>query len=350
MKVYATIDDPRMPLRDVPDLARRAEHAGFSGLLVPEAVHDGFLTAMAALTATSELRVATSVVLAFPRSPTVTAMAAWDLQALSGGRFELGLGSQVKGNIVGRYGMPWSPPVQRMRDYVGAVRAVWRCWQTGEKLDYTSESYTLDRMQPFFRPDPLETPNIPIFLGGVKPHMMRLAGEIADGLMTHPTNTGPRYLRECVHARLSEGIAGREDAEARALTPASRVIASVLVATGATDEAVAAEREAARSHLGFLFSTPQYWPTLELYGHAEVGQALHALTREGRWGEMNALISDEILDTLVPSGPHDEIAAVLAQRYEGLAAGVTLRLPRNPSEDTSLSAAVQALREYGKAS
>jgi probable F420-dependent oxidoreductase len=202
VKIWATIDDPRMPLRDVPDYALRAERIGFWGLLVPEAVHDGFLTAALALEHTERLMVATSVALAFPRSPTVTAYGAWDLQSLSGGRFRLGLGSQVKGNVVRRYGVPWTPPVKRMRDYVGALRAIWSCWQHGTPLAYESESYRLDRMQPFFNPGPIEHPEIPVYLGAVNPGMIRLAGEIADGMMTHPTNTSPRYLHERVVPQL----------------------------------------------------------------------------------------------------------------------------------------------------
>ncbi|MEN8185359.1 MAG: LLM class flavin-dependent oxidoreductase, partial [Myxococcota bacterium] len=204
MKVYAPMDQ-RLALSDVAAHARRAESLGYHGLLVPEAVHDGFLMALRALEHTRRLRVATSVVVAFARSPTVVAQAAWDLQALSGGRFELGLGSQIRANLEGRFGVPWQPPVPRMREYVGALRAVWECWQQGTRLDFRGEHYRLDRMQPFFRPEPLEVGDVPIHLAAINPRMARLAGEAAEVLVTHPTNTGPRYLREVLQPSLERG-------------------------------------------------------------------------------------------------------------------------------------------------
>jgi probable F420-dependent oxidoreductase len=338
--VYATIDDPRMPLGDVPQYARRAEKIGFAGLLVPEAVHDGFLTAALALEHTSRLTVATSVALAFPRSPTVTAYAAWDLQSLSGGRFRLGLGSQVKGNIVGRFGVPWTAPVKRMRDYVGALRAVWSCWQNGTPLAYESESYHLDRMQPFFNPGPIEHPDIPIYLGAVNPRMVRLAGEIAAGLMTHPTNTSPRYLREKIMPQLDAGAK-----TAKRERNGIDVIASTFIATGVAQEDVARERQRIRTFLGFLYSTPQYRATLDLYGWTELGVRLHELSRAGDWDQMAAAISDEMFDTLVPSGTYDEIVAILRERYEGVLGGITLRMPDDPADDRRLATVIAALAE-----
>lgn len=338
MKIYAGVDDPRMPLTAVAAYAQRAERLGFSGLLVPEAVHDGFLTALLALEHTRTLTVATSVALAFPRSPTTVAYAAWDLQALSGGRFALGLGSQVKGNIVGRFGVEWKPPVARMRDYIGALRAVWDTWQHGGRLAFESEHYRLSRMQPFFNPGPIEHPAIPIMLGGVNPGMTRLAGAVADGLMTHPTNTNPRYLREVTLPNVRAGAehAGRT---AEALT----IIGSTFVATGATAEAVAYERERLRQQLGFLYSTPQYWSTLELYEWGDVGRRLHQLTRDGRWTEMTGIITDEIFDQLVPSGTYDEIGPVLRASFEGLVAGITLRMPDDPIDDDGLARLIHSL-------
>ncbi len=338
MKVFAAIEDPRLPLRDVAAWAIRAERIGFQGLLIPEAVHDGFLTALLALEHTTTLEVATSVTVAFPRSPTTVAYAAWDLQALSGGRFALGLGSQIKGNIVGRFGTPWTPPLGRMRDYVGAVRAVWQSWQTDAPLAFTSDNYQLTRMQPFFNPGPIEHPDIPIFLGGVNPGMVALAGEIADGLMTHPTNSGPRFLRERCLPGLASGAA-RGDRE----SPPRALIASTFVATGPDHAAVSRERESLREYFGFLYSTPQYWPTLALYGWEALGTELRALTRAGKWQDMPALITDDILDALVATGTYDEIAPLLRAWYGGLASGITLRLPVDPAHDPALGRVITAL-------
>jgi probable F420-dependent oxidoreductase len=342
MKVYAAFDDPRMPLGLVPAYAERAERLGFAGLLVPEAVHDAFLTALLALEHTRRMRIITSVVVAFARSPMTVAYAAWDLQAFSGGRFALGLGSQVKANIVGRFGVEWRPPVARMRDYVRALRTIWQSWQTGSKLAFTSENYRFDRMQPFFNPGPIEHPDIPILLGGVNPRMTRLAGEVADGFMSHPTNTSPRYLREVTVAELAAG------AEiARGKTTPLELIASTFVATGPTPADVARERERLREYLGFLYSTPQYWRTLELHGWSETGERLHALGREGRWDEMKRAVSDEILDALVPTGTYDRIVPVLLDRYGGLATGITLRMPDNPGADGAFAAMIERLAEHG---
>ena len=214
-RVYCSMDQ-RMPLSQVPAHAQRAEALGYDGLCVPEAVHDGLTAATLALHATTRLRVTTSVLVAFPRSPMTTAVAAWDLQELSGGRFELGLGSQVRGNITRRYGVEWTPPAPRMREYVGALKAIFRCWQDGGELCFEGEHYQLTRMQPFFRPDPLEHPAPAIFLGGIGPAMTALAGEVSDGLMTHPTNTAPRYIREVVAPRLARGAGRSGPASARA--------------------------------------------------------------------------------------------------------------------------------------
>jgi probable F420-dependent oxidoreductase len=338
MLVYAAFDDPRMPLKEVAAYARRAERMGFSGLLVPEAVHDGFLTSLLALEHTTTLRVVTSVVLAFPRSPMTVAYAAWDLQSISGGRFALGLGSQVKGNIVGRFGVGWKPPVARMRDYVGALRAAWSCFQNGTKLSFESDNYTLNRMQPFFNPGPIDHPDIPILLGGVNPGMTRLAGEVADGFMTHPTNTNPRYLREVTRKEMATGAAraGRDPNR-------MKLIASTFVATGRTRSDVEKERERLREYLGFLYSTPQYWRTLELHGWQDVGRHLHQLSREGRWTEMREAISDEILDQLVAKGTYDELLPILRDWYGDLANAITLRMPDDPKHDDMVAQVIRGL-------
>lgn len=339
MKVYAAFDDPRMPLAGVPAYAQRAERLGFSGLLVPEAVHDGFLTALLALEHTRRLQVATSIALAFPRSPMSVAYAAWDLQALSGGRFALGLGSQVKGNMVRRFSVAWTPPVPRMRDYVGALRAIWRSWQNDTKLEFESANYRFDRMQPFFNPGPIDHPEIPVWLGGVNPHMTRLAGECADGFTTHPTNSDPRYLREVTLVDLARG-AGRAGRAPRQC----ELLASTFVATGASPEAVGRERERLREYLGFLYSTPQYWRTLELHGWQDLGSELHRLSRAGRWGAMKGVVSDAIFDHLVASGTYDEIVPLLEERYGGVARSITLRMPESSSDDAQFAGVIEALQ------
>ncbi len=328
-----------MGLDAVETHARRVEALGYDGLCVPDAVHDGLLLCHAALRVTDRLRTATSVLVAFPRSPMLVAIAAWDLASASGGRFELGLGTQVRGNIEKRYATPWTPPVARMREYVLSLRAIWRTFQEGAPLRYEGEHYRFTRMQPFFNPGPIEHPEIPIFLGAVGPKMTALVGEVADGLMTHPTNSAPRFLREATRPALEAGAkrAGRDGA-------ALELLAGGFIATGPDDAAVARQREHARELLAFLYSTPAYWPTLDLFGWREVGERLHRLTREGKWAEMSGALSDEMLDALVPQGPYATIARTLREWYGGLATRITFPLPEDPGDDPAAARAIAELR------
>ncbi len=328
-----------MPLAAVPAHARRAEALGYDGLLVPEAVNDGMLVALLALEHTDRLRVATAVVVAFARSPMLLAQDAWSLQKMSGGRFELGLGSQVRGNVEGRFGMPWSAPAARMRDYLGALRAVFDCWQNGTPLRYQSESYSLTRMQPFFDPGPIDHPGIPLAVGAVGPRMAHVAGERADVVIAHPTNSSRSYLREALRPRIAEGAraAGRDPDDLN-------LIANPMTATGPTPQAVAVEREQARDVLTFTLSTPAYWPSLEHHGWGDVGHALHAKVREGDWAGMRALVSDEVLDALVPTGGLEQIAERLGDLYRDVADGISLRMPADPGQDEVFREVISALR------
>ena len=337
-QVYASMDQ-RMEPAQVAAHARRAEALGYDGLNVPEAVHDGLLMAQIALQATTRLRVATSVLVAFPRSPMTVAHAAWDLQSVSGGRFELGLGSQVRGNIVARYGVPWSAPVPRMREYVLALRAIFESFQNGSPLDFRGQHYQLTRLQPFFNPGPLDAPPIPIYLGGVGPRMTALAGEIADGLMTHPSNSSPRYLREVTCPELARGAARAADAR-----PAPRLMVSALTATGETAAEASAAREQQRELLAFLYSTPAYWRSLELFGWQDRGERLRELSRQGRWGEMATLISDEMLDTFVPTAPYGGVADLLRERFGELCDWITFPMPEDPARDAACRKAIDALK------
>jgi probable F420-dependent oxidoreductase len=340
MKVWASVDDVRMPLARMPAHAQRAERLGFDGLIVPEAVYDAIPAATLALASTTRLRVATGVIVAFARSPMLVAQDAWALAQLSGGRFAIGLGPQVKGNVEGRFGMPWSAPAARMRDYVGALRACFEAFQSGKPLAYRSESYALTRLQPFFKPDPLpaEHARIEVWLGAIGPLMTRVAGEVADCVIAHPTNSSPAYLKDAMRPKLAEGAAAAGGARA------VRVIANPMVATGRDAASVAREREAARDVLAFTYSTPAYWGTLEHHGWGAAGRALLEKTRANDWAGMRALITDEMLDALVPSADHGEIAAQIRARYAGVADGISLRMPAEPADDAAFARVVEALR------
>jgi probable F420-dependent oxidoreductase len=337
-QVYAPTDQ-RMPMSRIADHARRVESLGYDGLAVPDAVHDGLAVASVALQATTRLKVATGVLVAFPRSPMNVAIAAWDLQELSHGRFELGLGSQVRGNIVGRYSAVWSAPAPRMREYVGALRAIFDCWKNGSELAFEGEHYRFTRMQPFFRPDPMEAPPPPLYIGGVGPKMVALAGEVSNGIMTHPTNTTPRYLREVLRPQLENGAARA----GRAATQVG-VMVGPLAVTGPDERAVAVEREKTRQLLSFLYSTPSYWPSLALFGWQDRGERLNALTREGRWDEMAGIIDDDMLDILAPQATYAEIGDVLREWYADLTDWITFPLPDDRSHDAAVAKVLANLR------
>lgn len=322
--------EPNAPLRSVAAFAQRVESLGFDTLSVPEIAHDGMLSAMAALGATTRLQVSQAVLVAFARSPMLTAMGAWDLQDYSRGRFQLGLGTQVKGNVVGRFGMPWSAPAARLTDYVGAMRACFRAFQHGCELDFTSESYSLNRLQPMFNPGPLEWGSPPILMGAVGPLMTKAVGRVGDALQTHPTNSEPYYLREVTRPLLEEG--------ARSVGRDARIELTVapLIATGATAADVALELERAREQLAFTLSTPAYWPVLEHHGWRSVGEALRTCSREGRWTDMNGLVTDEILQTLVPHGTYDVIADILLEAYDDVAQRIVFPIPEDPAHDETV--------------
>ncbi len=337
-QVYAPTDQNLGPT-EIEAHAKRAEALGYDGLNIPEAVHDALLLSTLALRATSRLKVATGVLVAFPRSPMMTAIAAWDLQALSGGRFELGLGTQVKGNIKGRYSTAWTAPVPRMREYIHSLRAIFQSFQEGVPLDFVGEHYQFTRLQPFFNPGPLDCGAPPISLGAVGPMMTALAGEVADRLITHPTNSAPRYIRETLLPRIEKGA----ERGARTLSEIELMIAPPM-ATGIDEIAVAAEREKQRELLAFLFSTPSYWPSLALFGWEERGAHLRELTRENKWAEMKDLIDDEMLDTFVPSAPYASIAEVLKEWYGDLGTRITIPMPDDPALDGEAATAITALR------
>ena len=333
----------RTPLREIAERARRVEDMGFDVLAVPDIIHDGPISAALAVAATRRMRIATSGLIAFPRSPMMVAVAAWDLQESSDGRFLLGLGPQVRGNIVSRYGTTWTPPAPRMREYVQSLRAIFDRWQHGTPLDFRGEHYRFTRMQPFTSPLPIEHPEIPIHLAGIGPNMTALAGELAEGLMTHPTSASPRFLGEFTRPHLERGAyrVGRE------LDDSFGVTINPLCATGRSEAEVAAAREAHRETLATLFSTPSYWPSLDLHGWRELGEQLHGRVREERWPELAELIDDGMLDTFVPAARHGELAACLIERYAGLGNAITLPIPEDPADDAEMRAVVARLQEAG---
>jgi probable F420-dependent oxidoreductase len=343
VRVYAGMD-PRLSLRDAIAHAGRVERLGYDGLHVAETVHDALAVALLVAEHTERITVRTSVALAFTRSPTLLAYAAWDISQLSGGRFELGLGTQIRQNIEDRYAVPFGEdPIGRLGDYVGAVRAAFASFASGEPPFYESAHYRVTRLQPYFNPGPDATVALPpVYLGGVQRRACELAGAVADGFVSHPTNSNPRYLREtCLPALAAgAGAAGRDLAES-----GFEVVIGTPVITGVSADAVVSERERQRRLLAFLYSTPAYAPTLELYGWTELGPRLRQLVRRDRWDELASVLSDEVLDTLVPCGTFDELPALLRDRFAGLGQGVVLSPPADDGDDGRFRAVIAALRD-----
>ncbi len=316
---------PNDDLRLAQEFARAAEKAGFDGVVVLENAHNPYLPLAAAALTTGRLQLATAVAMAFPRSPTTTAHVAWDLQKASGGRFYLGLGAQVKAHNERRFGLTWSPPAPRMRDYIGAVRAIWKCWEKGEPLDYHSATYTLTLMTPNFSPRPTGLPRVPISMAAVGPAMLRLAGAICNGVRLHPFSTR-RYLQEVSTVQIAEGL--RRSGRARKNL---EVVAGGFIATGPDEAAVAEMREYVRFRIAFYCSTKAYWDVLRLHGMEELGQKVNPYPREGRWKEMAALIPDDVIDLFAVVATYDNLVEKLVERYGGLAD--TISLPVKPGFD-----------------
>src|SRR5437867_8703837 len=307
--------------------ARLAEELGYDRVVTEETKDDPFILMALAAQATSRVGLATAVAVAFPRSPTVTALSAWSLQKLSRGRFTLGLGSQVKGHIERRYGMRWSAPGPWLRDYVGALRAIWDCWQNGTKLDFDSEHYKLSLMVPLFAPAPIEHPQIPVQLAAVNPYMCQVAGEVADGIRAHPIAT-PRYIAEVMlpAARKGAAKAGRDLAGfAMCVTP--------LIATAPNRASLAERMHDVRARVAVYASSPAYLAAFEMQGHGEVAQRLQSHARAQRWEEMPGLVDDEMLDAYAVIGTHDEIAAKLKTRYGPVATDLGFTIPVSTTAD-----------------
>ncbi|MCU1462072.1 MAG: uncharacterized protein JWO37_2147 [Acidimicrobiales bacterium] len=340
MKVYAGMD-PRMPLRDVGRYAQRVEVMGYDGLHVAETIHDAFAVSLLAAEHTDRITIRTSVALAFVRSPLLTAYTAWDLAQFSGGRFELGLGTQIRQNIEDRYGMPWAEPVERMRDYLSALGDLYRTFQTGARLQHEGPHYRLTRMQPYFNPGPDTDARPPVtWLGGVNAGICQLAGEMAAGIVTHPTNSNPRYLETICHpnVRIGAARAGRDPADVQ-------VVVGTQAITGVTAAELHAERERQRRLFAFLYSTPAYRRTLEMHGWEDLAGRLQAMIRADQWDDLHAVVTDEVLSTLVPTATYDELAPLLVERFGRLADGLLLSPPADPAHDDTAAAVVAAIQK-----
>lgn len=310
---------PAMSLDRVPAFAREAERVGFDGVWTSETTHDPFLPCGLLAVHSDRMRFGTAIAVSFARSPADIAYTAWDLSAASGGRFILGLGTQVKAHITRRFGMTWpDSPVSKLREQLGAIRAFWKAWQQGERLDFKGEYYQLNLMTPFFNPGPIDHPAIPIFIAGVNTGLARLAGETADGFHVHPFHT-PNYLREVLLPAIETGA-----------RTTGRSLQDVEISVTAFTAQSAEEERFAREQIAFYASTPSYRRVMAHHGWQEAGEELSRLASQGAWKAMSERITDEMLEAFVTREEAQSVGQALVERYHGIADRVNLYRPFQP--------------------
>jgi probable F420-dependent oxidoreductase len=325
-------------LADVAADARLAESLGFDGLVFGEIRTDPLLDATLAISATQRIQVATNVLIAFPRSPMVVAYATRNLQALSGGRFTLGIGTQVRGHITRRFAAPWDSPGPRLREYVESLRAIWACWQDGTPLDYQGRFYQFTLMTPEFNLGP-SAHSTRVNVAAVNAFNIATAGMLCDGLTLHSLLTSA-YLRDVIWPILERGARSAERSLER-----FELSGSSFLVWGPTAEAVSFGREQVRRRVAFYSSTRAYAPVLEHHGLHELGPALRKLIAENRWEELVTEVSDDVLDLFCIAGVYEEIADKVQEQLGGLVDRIHISLPRdnNKSDLKRAERAVEAL-------
>ena len=317
MRVFGTL--PQDDLRQVGAAAHAIEAEGYDGVVAMENKHDPFLALAVAGTATARIELHTGVAIAFARTPMAVANVGWDLAGATGGRFVVGLGSQVRAHNERRFSVPWTPPAPRMREYVQVLRAIWWCWKTGEKPAFEGQHYRFTLMTPNFAPEPIDAPPPAIMIAAVGPAMLKVAAEECDGVKLHGFCTR-KYLTDEIMPRIAAGLAkagrGRTQYE---------ISGGGFLATGPDDEAVARRFEWVRQRVAFYGSTPAYYPVLAMHGLEDLGHKLNALTRQGKWNEMAQEVPDDVAHLFAAVGRHDQIMAAIDRRFGGLIDALTLR-------------------------
>ncbi|MGE5270349.1 MAG: TIGR03617 family F420-dependent LLM class oxidoreductase [Thiohalocapsa sp.] len=317
MRVFTTV--PQHNLRLVPEAARAAEAVPYDGIIAMENQHEPFLALAVAGAATQRIELHTGVAIAFARTPMAVAEVGWDMAGSTGGRFVVGLGSQVRAHNERRFSVPWSPPAPRMREYVQVLRAIWRCWQSREKPAYEGQHYRFTLMTPNFTPPKIDAPPPAIHIAAVGPAMLGVAAEECDGVKLHGFCTR-RYLTDAIMPRIDAGLAKagrqRENYE---------ISGGGFLATGPDDAAVAERFEWVRKRVAFYGSTPAYYPVFAAHGLEDLGLKLNALVRHGKWDEMAKEVPDDVAHLFAAVGRHDQIVAAIEARFGGLVDSLTLR-------------------------
>ena len=318
--------DAPLDLSQVPGQSTVVDELGYYGLLMEETKDDPFQVLALAAASTARVRLGTSVSIAFARSPYVTAMSAWTLQKLSAGRFELGLGSQVRGHIRRRFGMPWHPPGPWMRDYVNAVKAIWHSWQTETPLAFESTHYNLNLTVPLFTPAPITHPDIPIHVAAVNPYMCGVAAEVAEGVRLHPVSSA-NYIQHTLLPTIRKHCPPGKRFE---------VCLKPLIATAADNATLAARTEVARARLAFYVSTPAYRLPFAQAGLEDLTVQLSSLSKAKRWSEMAACIPDDVLHQWVVIARYEDLANTVQSRYADLIQRIEVSIPAGTSTERGM--------------
>jgi probable F420-dependent oxidoreductase len=315
--------------------AQALSRTGVDGVFSFENAHDLFFPLVAAAPVCS-LDLMTNVAIAFPRSPMHLAHASYDLHLLSQGRFRLGLGTQVRAHVEKRFGATWGKPVRQMREWVLATRAILESWQDGTRVDFRGEYTTHTLMTPAFNPGPNPYGIPKILVGALGQRMNEMAAEVADGILVMPFNS-ERHMHERTWPAIGRGLAtaGRERDDLE-------VTAEVIVGVGRSDEELE-QAKGVRFLLGFYGSTPAYKPVLDVEGWGDLQPELNALSKQGRWNDMTALITDEMVHTLAVHGTPDQVAAEIVRRY-GDCDRICAYFPGYPAGDDLIADFVRAMR------
>jgi probable F420-dependent oxidoreductase len=314
--------------------AAAAEAAGYDGFNVPETRHDAFVSLALAARATERIGLTSSIAVALARNPMSMAVLANDIQLISGGRFRLGLGSQVRPHIERRYAMPWSHPAARMEEFIAALRAIWHSWATGERLAFRGTFYQHTLMTDFFNPGPNPDGNPPVLLAAVGEQMTKVAGRVADGLLCHSFTT-ETYLRERTIPAL---LAARGSLDGFELS------LPVFVVVGGDDNARAAAETGVREQIAFYGSTPAYRPVLDMHGWSELHEKLNLLSRRQEWAAMGNLITDGVLNEFAVTGDPQQVADAIKRRFGDIISRVSFYMPYrvDPATAAAVTAALRA--------
>ena len=338
---------PHAKMQAAPEWARAREALGYDGVWFGEAQHNPFHQLTLIAEHTERVRFGSNIAVAFARSPYVMANHAWDLQDYSGGRFVLGLGTQVKGHNERRFSVPWGPPAPRLREYIECMRAIWHTWQTGAKPNYegTYYRYTLDAWN--WNPGPIEHPRIPVVLAAVKRRNTRLAGEVGDGVLWH-SMTGFKYRDEVLLPEFEEGArrSGRD--------PQDLVIAGGgRIVTAKDEPGLRKAIDEEKRWISFHASTRSYHDSLHAAGFADEAAHLHRLSVEGKWSEMPKVVSDSMVEAYATVGLWDEMPGKIEQRYGGVCTEVTFNVQLDTPEDEEhvreLVERIKRVPTYGEA-